>query len=165
MKPIDSWRPAQTTLLVEVVRGAAGLFVPAAAASIHKTSLFVEHGVQTMIRPRGRKRPPRCTTLCVCGVGSQVMKGQACRCGGEGTTIACVLAVSMTCVTCLVSGGDRPSRVGSSYAPLGRSVAPLCINRCTAHSGVWLPTEGGACLDKCCYRSLIRLGLYRGSLV
>ena len=63
MKPIDSWRPAQTTLLVEVVRGAAGLFVPAAAASIHKTSLFVEHGVQTMIRPRGRKRPPRCTTL------------------------------------------------------------------------------------------------------
>ena len=79
------WRPAQTTLLVEVVRGAAGLFVPAAAASIHKTSLFVEHGVQTMIRPRGRKRPPRCTTLCVCGAGSQVMKGQACRCGGEGT--------------------------------------------------------------------------------
>ena len=63
VKPIDSWRPAQTTLLVEVARGAAGLFVPAAAASIHKTSLFVEHGVQTMIRPRGRKRPPRCTTL------------------------------------------------------------------------------------------------------
>ena len=84
------------------VRGAAGLFVPAAAASIHKTSLFVEHGVQTMIRPRGRKRPPRCTTLCVCGVGSQVMKGQACRCGGEGTTIACVLAVFMTCVTWIV---------------------------------------------------------------
>ena len=102
MKPIDSWRPAQTTLLVEVVRGAAGLFVPAAAASIHKTSLFVEHGVQTMIRPRGRKRPPRCTTRCVCGVGSPVMKGQACRCGGEGTTIACVLAVFMTCVTWIV---------------------------------------------------------------
>ena len=58
MKPIDSWRPAQTTLLVEVVRGAAGMFIPAAAASIHKTSLFVEHGVQTMIRSRGRKRPP-----------------------------------------------------------------------------------------------------------
>ena len=69
---------------------------------LHKTSLFVEHGVQTMIRPRGRKRPPRCTTLCVCGVGSQVMKGQACRCGGEGTTIACVLAVFMTCVTWIV---------------------------------------------------------------
>ena len=132
---------------------------------VHKTSLFVEHGVQTMIRPRGRKRPPRCTTLCVGGVGSQVMKGQACRCGGEGTTIACVLAVSMTCVTCLVSGGDRPSRVGSSYAPLGRSVAPLCINRCIAHSGVWLPTEGGACLDKCRYSSLIRLGVYRGSRI
>ena len=89
---------------MEVVRGAAGLFVPAAAASIHKTSLFVEHGVQTMIRPRGRKRPPRCTstTLCVCGVGSQVMEGQACRCGGEGTTIACVLVVCMTCVTWVV---------------------------------------------------------------
>ena len=79
-----------------------------------------------------------------------------------GTTIACVLAVSMTCVTCLVSGGDRPSRVGSSYAPLCRSVAPLCINRCIAHSGVWLPTEGGACLDKYRYRSLIRLGWYTG---
>ena len=77
---------------------------PPAAASIHKTSLFVEHGVQTMIRPRGRKRPPRCTgtTLCVCGEGSQVMKGQACRCGGEGTTIVCVLAVFMTCVTWIV---------------------------------------------------------------
>ena len=78
------------------------MFVPAAAASIHKTSLFVEHGVQTMIRPRGRKRPPRCTTRCVCGVGSPVMKGQAGRCGGEGTTIACVLAVFMTCVTWIV---------------------------------------------------------------
>ena len=65
----------------------------------------------------------------------------------------------------LGSGGDSHARVGSSYAPLGRSVAPLCINRCITHSGVWLPTEGGACLDKCCYRSLIRLGLYRGSLV
>ena len=31
------------------------------------------------------------------------MKGQACRCGGEGTTIACVLAVSMTCVTWVVA--------------------------------------------------------------
>ena len=30
------------------------------------------------------------------------MKGQACRCGGEGTTIACVLAVFMTCVTRIV---------------------------------------------------------------
>ena len=79
------------------------MFVARQLASIHKTSLFVEHGVQTMIRPRGRKRPPRCTTLCVGGVGSQVMKGQACRCAGEGTTIACVLAVSMTCVTWVVA--------------------------------------------------------------
>ena len=30
------------------------------------------------------------------------MKGQACRCGGEGTTIACVLAVFMTRVTWVV---------------------------------------------------------------
>ena len=30
------------------------------------------------------------------------MKGQACRCGGEGTTIAYVLAVFMTCVTWIV---------------------------------------------------------------
>ena len=56
-------------------------------------------------------------------------------------------------------------RVGSSYARLGRSVAPLCINRCIAHSGVWLPTEGGACLDKCRYSSLIRRGVYRGSRI
>ena len=59
-----------------------------------------------------------------------------------------MLAVSMTCVTCLVSGGDRPSRVGSSYAPLGRSVAPLCINRCITHSGVWrLDSSRGWPLD------------------
>ena len=32
------------------------------------------------------------------------MMGQACRCGGEGTTIACVLAVCMTCVTWVVVG-------------------------------------------------------------
>ena len=30
------------------------------------------------------------------------MKGQVYRCGGEGTTIACVLAVFMTCVTWVV---------------------------------------------------------------
>ena len=53
----------------------------------------------------------------------------------------------------LGSGGGSHSRVGSSYAPLGRSVVPLCINRCTTHSGVWLPTEGGACLDKCRYNA------------
>ena len=42
----------------------------------------------------------------------------------------------------IFSDGGSHSRVGSSYAPLGRSVVPLCINRCTTHSGVWLPTEG-----------------------
>ena len=30
------------------------------------------------------------------------MMGQACRCGGEGTIIACVLAVCLTCVTWVV---------------------------------------------------------------
>ena len=67
------------------------------------------------------------------------MMWQACRCGGEGTTIACVLVHDLCD---LGSGGGSHSRVGSSYAPLGRSVVPLCINRCPTHSGVWLPTEG-----------------------
>ena len=84
-----------------LLRGAAGLFVSAAATSSHKTNLFVEHGVQTMIRPR-------CTTL---GVRMFVVyvhrsrRAAGCRRGGDGTTIACVSVVCV--ILCIVhSGGE-----------------------------------------------------------
>ena len=52
---------------------------------------------------RGAASAPHVVLLfCVCGVRSQAMMGQACECGGEGTTIACVLGVCMTCVTWVV---------------------------------------------------------------
>ena len=40
----------------------------------------------------------------------------------------------------------------------------LCINRCIAHSGVWLPAEGVACLDNSQYGSLLRLRFCAGSI-
>ena len=66
------------------------------------------------------------------------MKGQACRCGGEGTTIVCVLAVSMTCVTWVVV-----EVVTQELVAVMRHSVEVCINRCNMHSGVRLPAEGG----------------------